>query len=72
MVSALIVSAGLLSACQPSNPNQASANCAVGTLGGAALGGIVGNQIGNGSGQDIATVAGAMAGGFAGSNTSCY
>jgi len=39
---------------------------AVGTLGGAAVGGLLGNQIGSGNGRTAATVAGAAAGAFAG------
>ena len=38
----------------------------LGTVGGAVLGGVVGNKIGDGSGQKIATVIAAMAGGLAG------
>jgi outer membrane lipoprotein SlyB len=72
LLPALLVSAGLLSACQPSNPYQAQANCTVGTVGGAAIGGIVGNQFGGGAGRDLATVGGAIAGGLIGSNASCY
>lgn len=40
--------------------------CAGGVLGGAAVGGILGNQIGGGSGQSIATAVGAGAGAAAG------
>ncbi|MFJ7566709.1 glycine zipper 2TM domain-containing protein [Herminiimonas sp. NPDC097707] len=38
----------------------------VGVVGGAVVGGLLGNQIGNGSGRSLATVAGAVGGGFAG------
>ena len=38
----------------------------LGTVVGAALGGVVGHQFGGGSGQKIATAAGAVAGGYAG------
>ena len=38
----------------------------VGTLGGAALGGLLGSQVGDGGGAVAATVIGAVAGGFAG------
>jgi uncharacterized protein YcfJ len=38
----------------------------VGTLAGAVIGGVIGHQIGGGSGRDIATVAGAAGGGYAG------
>jgi len=39
-----------------------------GTLTGATIGGIVGNQFGKGSGRDAATVAGILAGGWAGND----
>jgi len=39
---------------------------AVGTLGGAAVGGLLGNQVGSGSGRTAATVAGAVGGALAG------
>lgn len=38
----------------------------VGAVGGAVLGGLVGNQFGGGSGKTVMTVGGAVAGGFAG------
>jgi|GWRWMinimDraft_5_1066013.scaffolds.fasta_scaffold02396_3 uncharacterized protein YcfJ len=38
----------------------------VGVVGGAVLGGLVGNQLGGGSGKTLLTVGGAVAGGFAG------
>ena len=60
-----------LAACEPQNERQANANCIVGTAGGAAVGGIAGNQIGGGTGQDRATAAGAAAGGLAGSSALC-
>ena len=39
---------------------------AVGIVGGAVVGGLLGNQVGKGTGKTVATVAGAAAGGFAG------
>lgn len=39
---------------------------AVGIVAGAAVGGLLGNQIGDGNGRRLATVGGAVAGGFAG------
>src|SRR3954465_7214134 len=39
---------------------------AVGIVGGAVVGGLLGNQIGKGTGKTVATVGGAVAGGFAG------
>ena len=41
-------------------------NAVVGTVTGAALGGLLGNQIGHGGGRAAATVIGAVGGGFAG------
>lgn len=38
----------------------------VGAAGGAILGGLLGNQVGGGSGRQVATVAGAVGGGYAG------
>ena len=38
----------------------------IGTVAGAVIGGALGNQVGGGSGKDIATAAGAVAGGYAG------
>jgi outer membrane lipoprotein SlyB len=38
----------------------------VGVVGGAVVGGLLGNQIGGGSGKTLATIAGAVGGGFAG------
>ncbi|HEY9109702.1 MAG TPA: glycine zipper 2TM domain-containing protein [Roseateles sp.] len=39
---------------------------AIGTVGGAVIGGLLGNQIGGGNGRKLATVGGAVAGGYAG------
>jgi outer membrane lipoprotein SlyB len=39
---------------------------AAGVVGGAVVGGLLGNQIGKGSGRTLATVGGAVAGGYAG------
>ena len=41
-------------------------NRLIGTAAGAAIGGVVGHQIGGGRGRDLATVAGVAAGGYAG------
>jgi outer membrane lipoprotein SlyB len=38
----------------------------IGMVAGAVLGGVLGNQVGGGSGKKIATVAGAIGGGYAG------
>lgn len=45
---------------------QAAESSGIGMLAGAVLGGVLGNQIGDGSGRKIATVAGAVGGGYAG------
>jgi outer membrane lipoprotein SlyB len=48
-------------------PVQASSpTTGLGALGGAVVGGLLGNQIGNGRGRTVATVAGAVGGGLAG------
>ena len=39
---------------------------ALGVIGGAVVGGLLGNQVGGGSGKKLATVGGAVAGGYAG------
>ncbi len=44
-------------------------NKILGTVAGALVGGVLGNQVGGGSGKKIATVAGAAAGGYAGNKT---
>ncbi len=41
-------------------------NRLTGTVGGAVIGGLLGNQIGSGNGRKLATVGGAVAGGYAG------
>jgi len=40
----------------------------IGTLGGAAVGGLIGNQFGHGAGRDAATAAGVIFGGLIGNN----
>jgi len=45
-------------------------NCGAGVLGGAVLGGLAGNQVGKGQGQDLATAAGATIGGLLGATRS--
>ncbi|MEX0307679.1 MAG: glycine zipper 2TM domain-containing protein [Ruegeria sp.] len=61
----------LLAACgAPTTATQAQvqhdARCAAGVLGGAALGGVVGNRFGGGSGKALATATGAGLGMYAG------
>lgn len=53
-----------LTACDTMSPDQRRV---AGGLGGAAVGGIVGNQIGSGTGKTVATIAGAGLGAVAGS-----
>ncbi|WP_424932543.1 glycine zipper 2TM domain-containing protein [Amaricoccus macauensis] len=75
---ALITAALGLAACSTSNPYQGgtyvdpqtarNVNCGAGVIGGAVVGGILGNQIGGGKGQDIATAAGATVGGLLGAS----
>ncbi|CAD0186875.1 hypothetical protein RUESEDTHA_03786 [Ruegeria sp. THAF57] len=60
-----------LAACGvPTTPTQAQlqhdARCAAGVLGGAALGGVVGNRFGGGTGKALSTAAGAGLGMYAG------
>jgi len=43
-----------------------SDNAAIGTVGGAIVGGVIGNQFGSGSGRTAATIGGAILGGIAG------
>jgi len=47
---------------------QAQKASGLGAVGGAVVGGLLGNQVGSGSGRTLATVAGAAAGGYAGNN----
>jgi len=74
---AAILSAGFLTACGPApTPQQQAARqheiaCLSGTLGGALIGGAIGNQFGGGSGRDILTAAGAVAGGRSGQLYAC-
>ncbi len=56
--------------CQQVEVQQAAgdANRVGGTVAGAVIGGLVGNQVGGGSGRRLATVGGAVAGGAVGRN----
>jgi outer membrane lipoprotein SlyB len=45
---------------------KGKAGSGVGVVGGAVVGGLVGNQFGGGTGKTLATIGGAVAGGFAG------
>lgn len=59
---AVSVAALMLGACE-SNPSKQD----VGMVSGAVLGGVIGHQIGGGSGKALATIGGAALGGFIGS-----
>ena len=72
---ALIAAAAVaLAGCATSSPygysggtmSAQNVNCGAGVVGGAVLGGLAGNQIGKGQGQDLATIAGATVGGLLG------
>lgn len=71
---ALIAAAAVaLAGCATSSPygyggsmNAQDVNCGAGVAAGAVLGGLAGNQIGKGTGQDVATIAGATVGGLLG------
>ena len=66
-VAILLAFAALAGAGCTQNPQtNRELQCAGGVLGGAAVGGILGNQIGGGSGKQIATAVGAGAGAAAG------
>ena len=53
----------LLAACGPNGPNKAD----TGLVGGAVVGGLIGNTVGKGTGNILATAAGAVVGGIIGS-----
>jgi uncharacterized protein YcfJ len=57
------------SGCTNNPQTNRELQCAGGVLGGAALGGLIGNQIGGGSGKQLATAAGAGLGAAAGTQT---
>lgn len=77
-----VVALGLIgglavSACAPAGTPYQQAQreheiaCLGGTIGGALIGGAIGNQFGGGSGQDILTAGGAVGGGLAGQRYAC-
>lgn len=63
LAAALLLGPGLLLGCGPEGPNKADTGMVVGAV----AGGILGNQVGGGSGKVLATVAGAVVGGIVGS-----
>jgi uncharacterized protein YcfJ len=70
-------SVAILGACAPAATPYEQARreheiaCFTGTVGGALIGGAIGNQFGGGSGQDILTAGGAGAGALAGQRYAC-
>ncbi len=62
LILAAFAAAALTAGCTPNPQTNAELQCAGGILGGAAVGGILGNQVGGGSGKRIATGVGAGAG----------
>ncbi|WP_170425831.1 glycine zipper 2TM domain-containing protein [Ruegeria arenilitoris] len=77
VITILLGASGAIAACGPApTPQQQAARqheiaCLSGTLGGALIGGVIGNQFGGGSGRDILTAGGAVAGGAAGQRYAC-
>ncbi|WP_170743684.1 glycine zipper 2TM domain-containing protein [Ruegeria lacuscaerulensis] len=77
VITLFLGAAGALAACGPApTPQQQAARqheiaCLSGTLGGALIGGAIGNQFGGGSGKSILTAAGAAAGGIEGNRFAC-
>jgi len=71
IILALVAAAGA-SGCTQNPQTNADLSCAGGVLGGAAVGGLLGNQIGGGSGKAIATAVGAGGGAAIGTrNPAC-
>lgn len=72
-VALLLALAALAGAGCTQNPQtNRELQCAGGVLGGAAIGGILGNQVGGGTGKQIATAVGAGAGAAVGTqNPAC-
>jgi surface antigen len=62
-IAAIAVLPVMLAACGPNGPNKADTGLAVGAL----AGGILGNQVGKGTGRVAATAIGAVIGGIVGS-----
>ncbi len=60
------VSYGTLVSVRPVKIQGGDANNVIGAIGGAVLGGFLGNTIGGGTGRSLATAGGAIAGGLAG------
>lgn len=77
LITLILGGAGALAACGPAPTAQQQAArqheiaCLSGTIGGALIGGVIGNQFGGGSGKTILTAAGAAAGGLSGERYAC-
>ena len=68
----LALAAVAVSGCTSNPQTNRELQCAGGVLGGAAIGGLLGNQIGGGTGKQIATAVGAGAGAAVGTqNPAC-
>jgi len=72
----VLLGLGLLAACQaPSGSRGQSSNsefnCIAGTVGGAVVGGLLGNSIGGGRGRTATTAVGIGAGGYLGNRMGC-
>ena len=76
-IAGALCSAFVLQACAPAATPQQQAQrqhniaCVTGTIGGALIGGAIGNEFGGGSGQDILRAGGAGAGALAGQAYAC-
>lgn len=77
MVSGALISAFALQACAPASTPQQQAQrehefaCTAGSIGGALIGGLIGNQFGGGSGRTIMTAGGAVAGASVAASYEC-
>ncbi|MDD2870205.1 RT0821/Lpp0805 family surface protein [Neomegalonema sp.] len=73
-IPAALLLAGSLAACQNTGYGGGSTGggAALGTLGGAVAGGLIGNQFGGGRGRTVATIAGILVGGVLGNQIGQY
>ncbi|MCE8522756.1 glycine zipper 2TM domain-containing protein [Ruegeria pomeroyi] len=70
-IATILVSCGPAPTARQQAQRQHEIACMSGTIGGALIGGVIGNQFGRGSGRRIMTAGGAVAGGVAGSRYAC-
>ncbi len=61
----------VLGGCASRGTSDEELACAGGAVSGAAVGGLVGNQFGEGRGNTVMTAVGALAGGAIGANAAC-